>query len=193
MFSDILPKKTKRDVLIADSSSLPNWRVCAATSQFKATILRYKPNMRKLVKRLRILTIAHELGHAAGLDHAKAKASLMYPYVDKTTAKGLSKADVKSLKKARTRANKRNVNRKKFLNLVLKLEQNKISIPISYAKTAGKSWVFSFPKRGTTFKSSNSRVITAMPNGIVTVKGVGDAKLIVHNAGKKYEFCFMIY
>lgn len=185
--------KSKKDVWIYDQSKPPVQTICALTNQFKSTIILYRASMKRLNKTRRILAIAHEICHSAGLAHSGSKSSLMYSYVDLMKAKGLSKADVKALKKARKRATSRNAGRKKLLNALLMFKKNNVTIPFSYNKSIGRGWVIAFPKRGTVYRSSNSKVVSIQSNGIMMVKGRGAVRLTIKNAGKKHIFKFYIY
>jgi len=184
--------KTKRDVWVRDKSKLFSYRVCALTVNDSGNIYLYRPNMKKLTKKLRILVIAHELCHAAGLARASGRSSLMYPYVDKIKTYGLSSADVKALKKARNYAQERNKQRRAVLNSLIGIEKRNLRVGLRYRSDGKNSWIFAFPKRGTTYRSSNTSIMQVLQTGKVTVKRPGKVRLTVNNAGTKHVFYFTI-
>ena len=185
--------KTKRDVWVKDKTQPPVRTIIALTTQYTGSVVLYKGNMRKLNSSMKVLTIAHELCHAAGLDHAGSRSSLMYPYIDKSTAVGLSGADVKALKKARTRAaNRNNSGRLYNLNLFLKAEKYNLRLRMHYRPGQANSVVLAFPRRGTSYKSSNSGVLSVQANGMLQLKRPGQVTLTVVNAGKTHVFRIVV-
>lgn len=175
--------KSSRDVLIRDKKKAPMPTVIAQTWHYNGNIILYKNGMKKLTKKQRILAIAHELGHAAGLNHARSRKSLMYGYVNRMKAKGLSKADVRALKKAKKLADKENKRRKNLLNAFLVFERYGKTIPLSYG-----AYVLSFPGRSTTYSSSNSKILQVYKTGYIAVKNPGTVRLTVNSTGKKHVF-----
>ena len=175
--------KSARDVLIRDKKKAPVRTVVAQTWHYNGNIILYRNNMKKLTRKQRILAIAHELGHTAGLNHSTSRKSLMYGYVNRMKAKGLSKADVRALKKAKKMADKENRRRKELLNAFLVFEQYGKTIPLSYG-----AYVLSFPGRATTYSSSNSKVLQVFKTGYIAVKNPGTVRLTVNNGGKKHVF-----
>ena len=184
--------KTKRDVWVKDRAKAPSNTLLAMTTQYTGSIVLYKNNMKYLNKSRKILAIAHELGHAAGLDHADSRSSLMYPYIDLMKAKGLSAADTKALRKARTRASTRNKQWKKQMEPFLKAERYNVNLRYRLKSTGSNSLILLFTKRGTSYRSSNTRIMEVMPNGIITMKKRGKVTLTVKNAGKKHIFHLLI-
>jgi len=183
-------KKSKADVVISDKKSRNNY--LGITYPSLGRIYLYKKQMNKLSKAGQITAIAHELCHAAGLNHSKDKKSLMYYRMQKKTqSKGLSKEDLKALRKARKRAVKRNDSeRRKHLRAFLSAE--KYGYAIMFYKRDGNFMVLSFEERGATYSSSNNNILKAYPNGLIYVKSAGRVTLTVKNAGVKHKFRIII-
>ncbi len=175
--------KSARDVLIRDKKNPPGRSVIAQTWHYNGTIILFKKNMKRLTKKQRVLAIAHELGHAAGLNHASSRKSLMYGYINRMKAKGLSKADVAALKKAKSYADQQNRERKDFLNAFLIFERYGETIPLGYG-----AYVLSFPARGTVYYSSDTRILQVYQTGYIAAKNPGTVRLTVVNAGVKHVF-----
>ena len=175
--------KSKRDVLIRDKKKPPEKSVVAQTIHYNGNIILYKKSMKKLSRKKRVLAIAHELGHAAGLYHSRSRKSLMYGNVSYMKAKGLSKGDVSGLKAAKKQASKELPSRKDFLQAFLAYEKYGYTIPLSYG-----AFVLAFPTRGTTYHSSNSRILEVWQTGYMAAKNSGNVTLTVKNAGKVHKF-----
>ena len=179
-------KKNKCDVWIRDTNKPPKKKSIAGTRIVSGDIILYKKNMKRLSKADRILTIAHELGHTAGLAHSNTKKSLMYPYVDLMKAKKLSKADVNGLKKAKKYADKSNIKREKIRKAFLLAEQyGKV---IRFRVSSAGRFVLTFPKRGTAYSSSDSHILKVYRTGVIDLKGFGSVTLTVKNAGIRHRF-----
>ena len=180
--------KRKRDVLINDRQSVSRKNVCAYTIHRTGTITIVRRTMKKMNKKMRILVIAHELCHAAGLNHSKSRKSLMYPYVNKLKTKTLSRADVKALVKAKKLWKQDNAKRKKIISELLAAEQLGQGIRM---RISGRSIMFVvFPERGTTYSSSNPGVMEVYPSGAVVINYPGDAVLTANNNGQIHRFRF---
>ena len=175
--------KNKRDVIIKDQSRSPNGNILARTANYNGTIVLYRNKLNKLNRAERIITIAHELGHAAGLDHSSSPYSLMYPSLNGMKAKNFSKADVKSLKKAKRYVDETRKKRNAFRKALLEYEEEGYTIPFPRGV-----YILAFPKRGTTYRSSNSEILQVYQTGVIVVKNSGNVKLVVNNAGKRYSF-----
>ncbi len=189
----ITKDKNKRDLWLKDAPTPFAPGMCGATSQYRGLILLFKPSMKKLSKKRKILTVAHELCHAAGLDHANSRSSLMYPYIDKTRAKNVSSADIKALKKAKSRADSRNLTRLTFLNLILGLESKQIRVAMNYENNRGKGWILAFKERGMVYSSTNPGAVSVTQNGIITVTGIGTADIIASKGNVRHVFRFRVY
>ncbi len=180
--------KNKRDVWVKDKQSVSRKNVCAYTVHRTGTITVVRSTMKKMNKRMRILVIAHELCHAAGLNHSNSRKSLMYPYVNKLKIKTLSKADVKALHKAKKLWKQDNDKRKRIIRELLAAEQLGQGIRMWIS---GRSIMFVvFPERGTTYSSSNPGVMEVYPSGAVVINYPGDAVLTANNNGQIHRFRF---
>lgn len=187
--------KTKRDVLIKDKSSFTgqsmpkNQHVLALTTHYNATIILYKKMFKRMGSGARILTIAHELGHAAGLAHASSRKSLMYPYMNQLKAKGLSSADVRALRKARKYSKEENKNRRKpVLEFFLAAEKAGKAIGFHMPSQGKGMVILTFPKRGIRYSSSNRNVLETYQNGLLLIKKQGSVTLKVNNRGTIHRF-----
>ena len=179
--------KNSSDVIITDKKKGKG--IYGLTRTDLGKIVLYKNNMKKLSRSRQILVVEHELCHAAGIDHARNKKSLMYKTPMKT--KGLTSADLKALKKARKRALKTLKARKLLYRSFIAAEEKGETILVNTSK--GDSDLLVFPKRGTTYHSSNTGVLTVSRNGLMTARKKGTTLLTVNNNGTHHTFTIKVY
>ena len=178
--------KTSSDVIIADKKKGKG--LYGKTRTDLGKIILYRNTMKRLSKTKQILVVEHELCHAAGIDHARDKKSLMYKTPVRT--KGLTSADLKALKKARKRALKTLSGRKKLYKSFLAAEEGNEAILVDTSR--GDSDVLVFPKRGTSYHSSNTAVLKVRRNGLMTARKKGTTILTVQNAGIRHTFTIKV-